>query len=93
MSDVLKLANELKLEIEKEPLIVEYRRIKTLVDNDKEISRLKKEIALAKVNKNDKLHKELLSKYHNHPLVSNLEVLKEEVNEYLLEISKIVNKK
>ena len=39
------------------------------------------------------LTEELLNKYHNHPLVSNLEILKEEVNEYLLEISKIVNKK
>ena len=93
MSDSLKLAQDLKVEIEKEPLIIEYRRIKSLVDNDEDISRLKKEIALAKVNKEDALHKELLAKYHNHPLVSNLEVLKEEVNEYLLEISKIVNKK
>ena len=93
MSDSLKRAQELKLEIEKEPLINEYRRIKSLVDNDEEISRLKKEIALAKVNKDDELHKELLNKYHSHPLVNNLEILKEEVNGYLLEISKIVNKK
>lgn len=93
MNDSIKIAHELKIEIEKEPLIIEYRRIKSLVDNDIEISNLKKEIALAKVHNNETLHKELLDKYHNHPLINNLEVLKEEVNAYLNQISEIVNKK
>ena len=48
MSDSLKLAQDLKLEIEKEPLIIEYRRIKSLVDNDEDISRLKKRLRLPK---------------------------------------------
>ena len=93
MSDPIELAKQLKAEIEKDPLIVEYRRVKSLVDSNEEIESLKKEIALAKVHKNDKLHKELLDKYHNHPLIVNYEYLKEEVTGYLSEISKIVNKK
>lgn len=92
MNKSIELAVELKKEIENDPLIKEYRRIKDLVDSDQDIAKLKKEIALAKTSNNNSLHKELLKKYHEHPLISNLEVLKEEVNDYLSEISKIVNK-
>lgn len=93
MSDSIKLAKELKGEILKEPLIEEYFRVKNLLDSDVEINLLKKEIALAKIHNYNKLHQDLLSRYNNHPLVVNYNVLKEEVNEFLLEISKIVNKK
>ena len=93
MSDPIKLAQELKLELEKDPLIIEFRRVKSLMESDKEINQLKKDIALAKVHKDNKLHKELLERYHSHPLVANYETLQNEVSELLLEISKIVNKK
>ena len=93
MNDSIELANKLKEEIEKEPLIIEYRRIKNLLENDNELNSLKKEIALAKANKDNKLHKTLLEKYKSHPLVVNYETLKEEVGNYLEEISKIINKK
>ena len=93
MIDSLIIAKELKQEIEKDPLVIEYRRVKALVDNNEEIATLKKEIALAKAHHEDSLHKELLNRYHNHPLINNLEVLQEELNAYLSEISKIVNKK
>lgn len=93
MSNSIELAKELKIEIEKEPLIIEYRRVKNLIDTDDELNRLKKDIALAKAHKAKKLHLDLLDKYNSHPLIVNLETLKEEVNDYLLEISNIVNKK
>lgn len=93
MNEAIKLAKELKEEILKEPLIVEYFRIKHLVESNEEINSLKRDIALAKAHQEDKLHKELLVKYNSHPLVVNYNTLKEEVNEYLSEISKIVNKK
>ena len=93
MSDPIEIAKELKEEILKDPLIVEYLRIKRLYESDEEISSLKQDIALAKAHHNDELHKELLAKYNSHPLVVNYNVLKDEVNDYLLEISKIVNKK
>lgn len=93
MNDAIELAKELKEEILKEPLIVEYFRIKRLVESNEEINDLKRDIALAKAHHEDELHKELLAKYNSHPLVVNYNTLKEEVNEYLSEISKIVNKK
>ena len=93
MDRSIELAKELKAELENEPLIKEYRRIKELVDNDSEINALKKEIALAKTHKYNELHKELLDRYNNHPLIVNYESLKEEVASLLSEISKIVNKK
>lgn len=93
MNDAIELAKELKDEILKEPLVVEYFRIKHLVESNEEINSLKRDIALAKAHQEDKLHKELLNKYNSHPLVVNYNTLKEEVNEYLSEISKIVNKK
>lgn len=93
MNNSIGLAKELKAEIEKEPLIVEYRRVKAIVESNEEINQLKKDIALAKLHKDDVLHKSLLEKYNSHPLVMNYKVLIEEVNDYLLEISKIVNKK
>ena len=93
MNDAIELAKELKEEILKEPLIVEYFRIKRLVESNEEINTLKRDIALAKTHHEDELHKELLAKYNSHPLVVNYNTLKEEVNEYLSEISKIVNKK
>ena len=93
MNESIKLAKELKEEILKEPLIVEYLRVKELVESNEEINSLKKQIALAKAHNDNDLHKSLLDRYNNHPLVVNYNVLKEEVSEYLLEISKIVNKK
>ena len=93
MNDSIELAKELKEEILNDPLIKEYLRIKKLYESDDEINSLKREIALAKTQHKDVLHKELLAKYNSHPLVVNYNVLKEEVNNYLLEISKIVNKK
>jgi len=93
MNDAIELAKELKEEILKDPLIVEYFRIKRLVESNEEINALKRDIALAKAHHEDEFHKELLAKYNSHPLVVNYNTLKEEVNEYLSEISKIVNKK
>lgn len=93
MSDVLDLAKELKAAIEEEPLVIEYRKVKSQIDDNEEIALLKKRIALAKLHKEDALHKELLDKYHNHPLVANYEYLSEEVKNLLASISQIVNKK
>ena len=93
MNETLELAKELKEEIHKDPLIVEYLRVKKLYESNNEINKLKKDIALAKAHHKDELHKDLLAKYNSHPLVVNYNYLKEEVSNYLSEISKIVNKK
>lgn len=91
MSNVIELTEELKKEIDDLPLFIEYRRIKSLVDNSNELSELKKEIAKNVSNKEK--HKELLYKYNNHPLIVNLKELQSEVSAYLKEICEIINKK
>ena len=93
MTEPIKLAKELKEEIEKLPLFIEYENTKTLIENDSEIQCLKVDIARAKKNNDLKLHKTLLEKYNNHPLVMNYRTLQQEVYEYLKQVSDIVNKK
>ena len=93
MSEPIEIARELKAELDKLPLFIEYKRVKSLLEGDEEIKSLKKEIALAKVHHDDKLHKSLLDRYNSHPLVNNYNALQEEVWDYLKQISDIVNKK
>ena len=93
MTDPIELAKELKQEIDKLPLFQEYLRIKDLLEKDESVNSLKKEIALAKQNGNNELHKELLNKYNSHPIVTNYSILQNEVYEYLKQVTDIINKK
>lgn len=93
MNESIEIAKELKCELEKLPLIQEYRKVKTLLENDPELRELKAQITKAKLNNDVELHKSLLDKYNLHPLVNNYQVLQEEVYEYLKQVSDIVNKK
>ena len=92
MDKIIELAKELKMELDNLPLFQEFLRVKNLVDTSTELKELKREIALAKLH-NDNRHQPLLYEYHNHPLVVNYEELKNEVYDYLRQISDIVNKK
>ncbi len=91
MSKAIELTNELKKELDRLPLFIEYKRVKGLVDNSTELKELKKEITES-INDKEK-HKVLLERYNNHPLIVNLKQLEEEVSEYLKEICEIINKK
>ena len=93
MDKVLEIAKELKIELDKLPLFREYKRMKELMDSSSEIEELKRKIALAKVRGNEQEHKTLLEEYNNYPLIVNYEALKNEVYDYLKQISEIVNKK
>ena len=93
MSKPIEIALELKKELDNLPLIQEYKRTKELVESNEEIKELKSEIAKAKMNSDEALHKELLNRYNSHPLIVNLKTLEDEVVEYLNQISEIVNKK
>ena len=93
MDKIIELAQELKSELDNLPLFQEYQRIKELLETSSEIEELKKNIALAKLHEDTKLHQSLLDQYHNHPLMVNYEELKNEVYDYLKQISDIVNKK
>lgn len=91
MSDVIELSKELRKELDNNPTIIEYHRYKDLVENDKELIVLRNEIKKS-VNDLEK-RKKLLEQYNSSPIVSNYNILKEEVRLILKEISEIINKK
>ena len=93
MDKIIELAKELKTELDNLPLFQEYKRIKELVDSSDEIEELKRKIALAKIHEDSDEHQRLLDEYNNHPLIVNYNSLKNEVYDYLKQISEIVNKK
>ena len=88
MDKIIELTTEIKALIEKEPLVIEYRRIENLYQNNNEIKAIVRKIDDANRNKNEELKNELIKEYNEHPLVRNYIALKEEVQEFLKEISK-----
>ena len=93
MDKIIELTQELKDELNKLPLFQEYKTLRKEVDESSELCELRKQIVRAKNENRLEDHKKLLEKYNNHPLVSNFNIIEQEVKEYLREISKILNKK
>lgn len=90
MDEVIKKTQELSEQIKKEPLVIEYLHLKELLENDEELKNLRKEIAKASLEKDEKKHQELKEMYDNHPLVNNFYLMKEEVENLLFEIKNII---
>ncbi len=90
MDKVLELTKELKEEINKLPEMQEYLRLKELLENDKELADMRKEIARlanqGKIQERDNL----LKIYNSHPLVSNYYTSKEEIEKILNTIKTII---
>lgn len=93
MDKIIELTNELKSELDKLPLFQEYKSLKKEVEESDELKKLKKEIVRAKNENRSDDHKLLLEKYNTHPLVTNFNMIEEEVKNYLKQISEILNKK
>lgn len=91
MNDIKNKAQELKDIIESEPLVQEYRRVESLYKESDEIKQILKDIDKASNDKDYELRKKLIEKFNNHPLVSNYMSLKEEVHDYLKQISNSLN--
>ena len=92
MNDVYELSKELKEELDKLPLFVEYSRVKGLYEASEEIKKLKRDITRAKIENRDDDYRYLKQKYDNHPLIQNCLSLQDEVDDYLREVSNIINK-
>ena len=90
MDEVIKKAHELSEQIKKEPIVIEYLHLKELIENDEELKSLRKKIALAASKKDAVNHQRLKEMYDNHPLVNNFYLIKEEVENLLLEIKNII---
>ena len=93
MDKIIELTNELKSKLDKLPLFQEYKSLKKEVEESTELKKLKKDIVRAKNENRLDDHKMLLEKYNTHPLVTNFNIIEEEVKNYLKQISEILNKK
>ena len=91
MDKILEEAKSLRKDIDSLPEIQEYYRLKTLMENDEELRRLRTEIArLAKEGKTEE-RKNLLAIYNANPLVNNYNVAMEEAKSILRAVKDIIN--
>ena len=91
MDKIIEEAKSLRNDIDSLPEIQEYYRLRDLMENDKELSRLRIEIArLAKEGKVEE-RKNLLEIYNSHPLVNNYNIAMEEAKSILRTIKDIIN--
>ena len=79
MDELISKAKELRNDIDNLLEVKEYYRLAYLYENDKELERLRKEIArLASLKKYEE-RDALLKIYNEHPLVNNYNLAKEEL--------------
>lgn len=84
-------AKKLREMVDELPEVKEYYRLKKLIECDDHLKKMRNEIAEAKYHGDKEKHEQLLSQYNSHPLVSNYESSKEEVQEILLTIKNILD--
>lgn len=92
MDKILELTKELKSLIEETELVKEFRRIEHLYKTNEELLKLSSDIARAEKNKDEELKQKLTKEFNSHPLVVNYMNLKQDVFDYLKEITNIINK-
>ena len=91
MNEVDEALKQLKNKLDSHPLIKEYLALKSILENDKELSEMRSEIArLANENK-IKERDSLLAIYNSHPVVNNYSETREEVVNLLKEIKNILS--
>ena len=102
MNNIDELLKEVKEKIDNEECVKEYFRLKNIIDGDKEISSLDKEIRLHQrlmcehqsddeiYFKEKALYEENLKKLDSHPVYANFLEVKKEVNALLIDIKNIL---
>ncbi len=83
MDKILLLAEEISQELEEIPLVKEYLVLRKNIENNEDLQDLRKKIKVSLQHGDKKTYQELLHEYETHPLVSNLKILHEEVEEIL----------
>ena len=86
MDKTIELAKQLHDELLPLPEIKEYLRLKKLYHEDEELKRMRQEIARLKNENKEEERENLLKIYHQHPLVNNYFLAKEEAENILREI-------
>ena len=91
MDNIEKAAKELKDYLLTLPEVKEYLSLKKAYEEDSSINELKKQIVRAKNENRMDDYSTYKKEFDEHPLVNNYLASKEEVNEILKEIAKILN--
>ena len=89
--DIISQAKELRKSIDELPSVQEYYSVRALYENDKELKKMRSEIARLKNEGKEEERKNLLERYNKHPLVNNYEASKEEVISILSVIKNIID--
>ena len=90
MDKVIELAKELREEINNLPEVIEYNKLKKILENDEELKAMRKEIARLKMEGKEEERNNLLKVYNFHPLVNNFYLAEQEVQSILLTIKNII---
>jgi len=91
MDKILEQAKSLREDINNLPEVKEYYRLKELYENDKELERMRQEIARLKSKGLEEEKNNLLKIYNSHPLVNNFNQAKQEVEHLLLAVKEIID--
>ena len=90
MDKIIEQAKSLREDIDNLPEVQEYYRLRELYENDEELRKMRTDIARLKSEGKEEERNNLLRIYNSHPLVSNYETAKEEVEHILLVVKDII---
>lgn len=105
MNNLDLLLSEIKEEINNEPCVKEYYRLKQVIKEDTELSKLDKDIKLLQKKmcenrKNEEVFSSLKKEYDSkaiefetNPIVINYKISEEEVKNYLLQVKNVLEQK
>ena len=91
MDKVIEEAKKLREDIDNLPEVQEYYRLKKLIEKDKELSQMRKEIARLKSLGKEEERNNLIKVYENNPLVNNFYIAKQEVQSILVTLKNIID--
>ena len=91
MSELDEILQKLKEELDNSPVIQEYLRCKYALENKEELKRMRRDIA--RLTSENKLEERdaLLAIYNSHPIVTNYNLIEEEVKGLLNQIKDILS--
>ena len=90
MNSVIEQAKTLRKSIDATPEAQEYNRLKSLYENDKELKKMRQDIARLKSEGKEEERNNLLKIYNSHPLVNNFQIAEEELKELLRIVQNII---
>ena len=90
MDEILKTAESLREDVDNLPEIKEYYKLKKLMEEDKELQEMRKQIARLTSEGKTEEKKNLIEIYNKHPLVNNYNIAKEEAINILRELKETI---